>query len=140
MYHSFSKVWVVAVAILQRLLSNCALCLASIICYSLTDTMTARLVIHLQSKYMPDVYIQLCRSTVAGKTNSKAKTGTAALGSVRDWCHNFDLTKPTSLQDLSQSRAVCPAAHPPSYLFTSLSSSCTRCTACIQSHVQGSRK
>lgn len=59
--------------------------------------------------YMPDIYVQLCRSTVAGKTNPKAKTGTAALGSVRDWCHNYDLTKPTSLQDLSQSRAVRPA-------------------------------
>lgn len=70
----------------------------------------ARLIIQLCLEYMPDIYIQFCRSAVAGKTNSKAKTGTAALGSVRDWCHNYDLTKPTSLQDLSQSKAVRQAA------------------------------
>ena len=107
--------------------------------HSTKDTMTARLVVQLSFKCMPDTHIQMCRSMVAGKTNSKAKTGSAALGSVRDWCHSYDLTKPTILQDLSQSRAVCPVAHSPSSLFTSLSSTCALCTACVQLSVQGSR-
>lgn len=55
---------------------------------------------------MPEVYTHLCRSAAAGRTNPKVKTGTAALGNVRDWCHNYDLTKPTPLQDLSHSRPV----------------------------------
>ncbi|KAL3163287.1 hypothetical protein ABBQ32_009682 [Trebouxia sp. C0010 RCD-2024] len=44
------------------------------------------------------------RSAAAGRTNPKVKTGTAALGNVREWCHNYDLTKATPLQDLGHSR------------------------------------
>lgn len=61
---------------------------------------------------MLDLLTQFCRSAVAGKTNPKVKTGTAALGSVRDWCHNYDLTKSTPLQDLGHSRPVRQAANP----------------------------
>lgn len=50
--------------------------------------------------------LQLCRSAAAGKTNPKAKTGTAALGSVKDWCHNYDLARTRPFQELSNSKAV----------------------------------
>ena len=45
-----------------------------------------------------------CRGT--SQAQRKAKTGAAALGNVKDWCNNFDLTKPVPVQDLSTLKLV----------------------------------
>ena len=47
------------------------------------------------------------RSAGGSQSSRKAKSGSSALGGVREWCHNFDLTKPISVQDITTSRMVC---------------------------------
>ncbi|KAL0050026.1 hypothetical protein WJX82_003004 [Trebouxia sp. C0006] len=48
------------------------------------------------------------RSAGGSQSSRKAKSGSSALGGVREWCHNFDLTKPISVQDITTSRMECP--------------------------------
>ena len=45
-----------------------------------------------------------CRASTG---SSKAKASGASSAGIRDWCHNFDLTKPVPVQDLKLSRMVC---------------------------------
>lgn len=47
-----------------------------------------------------------CRTAAGSQANKKSKTGAAAFGSFREWCHNFDLTKPTPIQELTSSELV----------------------------------
>lgn len=42
-----------------------------------------------------------CRSTGGSQSSKKAKAGSSAMSGVREWCHSFDLTKPTPVQDIT---------------------------------------
>ena len=46
------------------------------------------------------------RGSGGSLASRKVKTGAAALGSVREWCHNFDLTKAIPVQELSSAKLV----------------------------------
>lgn len=48
------------------------------------------------------------RSAAGSQSSRKAKSGSSALGGVREWCHNFDLTKPIPVQDIVTSKIDCP--------------------------------
>ncbi|DBA85372.1 TPA: hypothetical protein ACH3X2_006051 [Trebouxia sp. C0005] len=56
------------------------------------------------------------RSASGSQNSRKAKSGGSALGGVREWCHNFDLTKPIPVQDIDTPRMDCPEFSGPAAL------------------------